>query len=254
VVVNRPITFTAQIGTGTNVSYTWSYGDSAGAAGRVVSHTFGAVGVYTVVVTATNPLTVVTAAKQIRVLPPPLTGAAAANNGPKLVGTPVSLGVVVSGSTGVTYTWNFGDGGTGNGITTTHSYTRSGIYTATVTVANPTNAVRATTQVWVGDVLVDVKDNEFSPALITIPAGGWVVWVLREGTHSVTADDGSFAQPRGHDWPPFARQFETAGYYRYYCDVHGDEGGVGMAGVVNVEGPVRRFLPNLRQDSETGTD
>lgn len=254
VIIDRTLIFTAQISTGTNVSYIWRYGDGEVGTGRVVSHSFDAVGGYRVVVTATNPLTTAAAAKNIRVLPRPLTGATASNDGPKLAGAPVHFSAVVSGGVGITFTWDFGDGQTGSGVTTTHSYPRSGIYTATVTAANPTNQVSATTRVLVGDALVTVLENEFSPRLVTVPAGGWVVWRLAAGTHSVTADDGSFAQPRGDDWPPFAHRFDGAGIHRYYSDVLGAPGGVGMAGVVNVEGPLRRFLPSLQHTPATATD
>ncbi|MEJ5311578.1 MAG: PKD domain-containing protein [Anaerolineae bacterium] len=44
-----------------NVTYTWDFGDGATGAGTLVTHTYPAVGVFTAIVTATNPASVLTA-------------------------------------------------------------------------------------------------------------------------------------------------------------------------------------------------
>jgi plastocyanin len=249
VVVGRPLTFTAQISTGTNVTYAWALGDGAVAFGNPITHAYALTGVYRVVVTATNPITLpvayLTATARIQVLPLPISGASAYNDGPQVVGTEVGFTARLSDSVATSSTWDFGDGQVGSGLTTTHAYTASGSFTATVRVTNGTNTVTATTQVWIGDAVVDVLANEFAPRAVAIPVGGYVVWVLRAGTHSVTADDGSFVQPRGDDWPPFVQRFAQAGVYRYYSDVAGAPNGVGMAGTIHVQGAQRQFLPSL---------
>lgn len=161
-------------------------------------------------------------------------GLRAVNDGPKAVGEPVNFTATITNGTGVTYTWNFGDGNTGSGASPTHAYAEAGIYTATVVARNNTSSMFATTTVYIGDAVVEVRNNEFIPAEVTVPVGGTVVWVLREGTHSVTADDGAFEQPLGANWLPFILTFNTAGEYSYYCSAHGAPGGVGMSGRVHV--------------------
>jgi hypothetical protein len=47
-------TFTATVEAGTNISYTWDFGDDFTASGAVVTHTYAAAGVYTATVTASN--------------------------------------------------------------------------------------------------------------------------------------------------------------------------------------------------------
>jgi plastocyanin len=141
-------------------------------------------------------------------------------------------------------------------MTTTHTYTQSGIYTATVLATNATNSMSATTTVFVGDAVVAVTSNAFTPRDVTIPVGGKVVWVLRQGFHSVTADDDSFEQPAGGSWPPYIHTFPAAGVNPYYCSIHGAAGGNGMAGSVTVgsgEPPQedkKLLLPNIRNSKE----
>jgi hypothetical protein len=53
---DQNVAFTAVITAGTNVSYTWDFGDGESATGQTTTHTYDALGVYTVSVTATNPL------------------------------------------------------------------------------------------------------------------------------------------------------------------------------------------------------
>lgn len=57
--------FTASVGSGTNVTFAWAFGDGAGATGATQTHTYGAAGVYTAVVTATNSRGAATASVQI---------------------------------------------------------------------------------------------------------------------------------------------------------------------------------------------
>jgi len=62
-------TLTATITAGSNVSYTWSFGDDTTGSGAVVTHTYPAVGVYTAVVTASNSVSVLTATTTVTVSP-----------------------------------------------------------------------------------------------------------------------------------------------------------------------------------------
>ena len=87
----------------------------------------------------------------------------------------------------------------------------------------------------------------FSPANLTIQVGDTVTWINRGGRHNVAADDGSFRCANGCDgaggngspstdgWS-FSLTFNDPGMIRYFCEVHGRVNGVGMSGILTVEG------------------
>jgi plastocyanin len=80
--------------------------------------------------------------------------------------------------------------------------------------------------------------NEFSPPSVSVAEGETVTWTNGGGEHNVAFDDGSFTAPM----PPSAsmwmvsRTFNQTGTFRYYCQIHGGSGGMGMSGTVTVTG------------------
>jgi plastocyanin len=85
-------------------------------------------------------------------------------------------------------------------------------------------------------VVVGGTSNVFTPATVTVNRGGTVTWNNAGGLHNVHFDDDSFIQPAtpsSSAWTA-SRTFNTAGSFRYYCEVHGGPGGVGMSGTVVV--------------------
>jgi plastocyanin len=94
---------------------------------------------------------------------------------------------------------------------------------------------------------VRVVDNRFEPAELTIEAGDTVTWT-NEGSnrHNVNADDDSFrcsegCESEGGNGDPSRASwtveltFDEPGEIPYHCDLHGSEGGVGMAGTITVK-------------------
>jgi plastocyanin len=81
---------------------------------------------------------------------------------------------------------------------------------------------------------VTLSNNKFEPKALTVKAGSEVIWENKEGTHNVTADDGSWASPTLAAGQTFSHKFDKPGKYPYYCTFHGAKGGHNMAGVVNV--------------------
>jgi hypothetical protein len=76
-VLGSATTLSATITGGSNVTYAWNFGDGATGTGQVVTHIYPATGIYTAVVTATNPISTATATTTISVI--------AANQAPNAV-------------------------------------------------------------------------------------------------------------------------------------------------------------------------
>jgi plastocyanin len=80
------------------------------------------------------------------------------------------------------------------------------------------------------------SDNTFVPNPVTVTVGEKVTWSNSGGTHNVHFDDNSFVQPMMVASTPWSvsRTFTTTGSFRYYCELHGAQGGIGMSGTVTV--------------------
>lgn len=79
-------------------------------------------------------------------------------------------------------------------------------------------------------------DNTFMPDPVTVTVGEKVTWNNGGGTHNVHFDDNSFVQPPSVDSTAWSvsRTFTATGSFRFYCELHGAQGGVGMSGTVIV--------------------
>ncbi|MCL4264758.1 MAG: VCBS repeat-containing protein [Anaerolineae bacterium] len=145
--------FTAVVGSGTNVNFTWDFGDGATGTGPLVTHQFPQVGSYTAIVTATNSVNSLTATTMVTITSDvPISNLIVSNSSPTLFGEETVFSATVQGGTGVTFIWDYGDGLTGSGAFVSHTYADTGIYTATVTATNSANTLTATTIVTVTDI------------------------------------------------------------------------------------------------------
>lgn len=71
----------------------------------------------------------------------------------------------------------------------------------------------------------------WSPAQVTITAGGKVTWTW-DGSlpHNVAAKDKSWTSGEANNKDEFVKTFDAAGTYDFLCEVHG----AGMSGTVTV--------------------
>ena len=90
-----------------------------------------------------------------------------------------------------------------------------------------------------GKVTVKIRNFEFEPKELNIPAGTAVEWVDETGRHSVEADDGSFKSEIMTAAGKFEHRFDKPGSYPYFCGLHGEMGGKEMAGVIKVTPPAK---------------
>jgi plastocyanin len=87
-----------------------------------------------------------------------------------------------------------------------------------------------------GTVTVNLKDFEFVPKELTVKKGTVVTFVNQDrAKHTVTADDRKFASGDLPSGKSFTMTFNDPGTFPYYCEFHGDKGGVDMSGKITVQ-------------------
>ncbi len=145
-VAGAPVSFDAAASAdpdGSIVSYTWSFGDGGSGSGPTTTHTYASHGTYTAQLTVTdNDGASDTTTSSVSVSSPanqPPTAAFSLSPTSPVAGAPVSFDAAASADPDgsiVSYIWSFGDGGSGSGPTTTHTYASPGTYTAQLTVTD----------------------------------------------------------------------------------------------------------------------
>jgi len=138
---------TANVTAGNNVSYAWNFGDGTTGNGRVIYHTYPAAGNYSAIVTATNTVSSATDTTEVNIFIVPIAGLTASNDSPTPQDSITTLTATVTAGSRVNYSWDFGDGTTGNGGVVTHTYPAAGNYTAIVTATNAVSTLTDTTNV-----------------------------------------------------------------------------------------------------------
>jgi PKD repeat protein len=161
-IIGNATTLGATVAAGSLVNYTWAFGDGDMGSGAVIAHTYPDVGIYTAVVTASNPINSVSTTTVVTITDAPITGLSAANNSPTNIGSSTNLMASVTSGTNINYTWDFGDGTTGSGANTSHTYPDIGMYTAVVTASNSVSTLTATTDVNIIDIAITglTADND----------------------------------------------------------------------------------------------
>lgn len=79
-------------------------------------------------------------------------GLTAVADSPTLDTLPVNFTASVASGSGVSYSWEFGDGTAGSGRITDHIYPAPGVYTATVTASNSVNSLQASVTVTITEL------------------------------------------------------------------------------------------------------
>jgi PKD repeat protein len=146
----------ASVTGGSNVSYSWTFGDGSSGSGAAPAHTYPAAGTFTATVTAANPVGSQVASTVVIIEEPPaaddpITGLSVSNDGPTDLNNPITLTASVTGGTNINYDWNLGDGSfiSDDGAVISHTYSTSGTFTVLVTATNSISSASATTEVTV---------------------------------------------------------------------------------------------------------
>ena len=142
----------ATISAGDNVSYAWNFGDGSplDSSGANVSHSYGAVGSYTAIVTASNSVSSQSATTTVTITDvPPL--ASFTSSSPDQLGQVTSFSNTSTGSN-LSYDWNFGDGNSSTEPSPIHTYGLTGTYTVTLTASNSADTDSTSALVTITDV------------------------------------------------------------------------------------------------------
>lgn len=118
-------------------TWSWDFGDGATSTQQEPSHTYTTPGSYDVTLTTTNEAGSSTQSKTgfVTVFTPVVASFTAS---PTSGTAPVTVNFDASATTGATtYTWDFGDGAGDTGVTTSHTYSSAGSFTATLTAVGP---------------------------------------------------------------------------------------------------------------------
>jgi len=125
---------------GANLTYNWSFGDGATSTAANPSHSYASDGTFTVRLTvsdgtnsATAPDIVIAVGNQA---PTATAGANTLSGPPPLAVTFSSAGSSDPEGATLTYSWNFGDGGTSTLANPSHTYSTLGTYPVTLTVSD----------------------------------------------------------------------------------------------------------------------
>jgi arylsulfatase A-like enzyme len=193
---------------GSIASIDWDFGDgtTAPAGGATISHTYTTPGTYTVTATVTDDRGVASPISQ-----PVTTGVP--NVPPTAAFTPTVNGAQIdfdasasSDSDGsiVDYSWDFGDGTTGYGVTASHTYSTYGDYLVRLTVTDDYGALTTTSQLVTPNIPDQLPIASFTvsksgrtvnlDASASYDPDGVIVdiqWDFGDGTVVDTAGDGS---------------------------------------------------------------
>lgn len=157
---------------GLPINYTWDFGDASPVQnGASVSHKFSAPGSYTVKVTMSDGVKMVTSTVNaiVNPAPPVFDSAPAATPNPAGVSQTITFSAPSHGfGDSLVVTWNFGDGTSTTGDTVTHSYLAPGMYPVIVTLYDGVNMSAASLFVTVNPTRIgfgiDTDGDGFSDA------------------------------------------------------------------------------------------
>ena len=175
---------------GAGLAYNWSFGDGVTAQGSNPSHTYSSAGNYTVTLTATDACgTSNSTTTTLIVCPNVILGFSSTSNNNTFTFTaiPSNLG---------NYQWDFGDGTSGVGLTTNHTYAAGGSYTVVLTAVDACGSLWSDTSVvstcppLLGNFTFTIASSGANGMLVqffaTVSGASSLIWNWGDGTQTIT--------------------------------------------------------------------
>lgn len=137
--VNQDIFFNASTTTISGATFAWDFGDGSTATGVTTTKRYPRAGTYTITLRATNNVGQSAATSRsvtVSATSSQVTASFTFSPSSPAISQPVFFNASTSRPENGTYSWNFGDGSTGTGVTPVHDYDVAGTYTVTLTVSN----------------------------------------------------------------------------------------------------------------------
>lgn len=200
-VVSGTVPFTANFSgtnsTGSISSYQWSFGDGTTGSGATASHSFTSAGTYTATLTVTDSMGLtssasiaITATAPVVLIPPTavIATSTAAGPAPLTVAFDGSGSTAASGSSIASYAWDFDNGSTASGATSSHSFTAAGTYTATLTVTDNKGLTSSASTPIVVSTPVQVNKAPTAVISATPTSGASPLTATFDGSASTDAD------------------------------------------------------------------
>jgi len=182
--VFTPVTFTNT--SSTHISSSWSFGDGGSSTADNGTHTYSAPGTYTVTLVVFDGHCYDTVSNTITILPEP-TGTFSWTPTNPCPG-PATISFSGTGPTGATYSWLFGDGGTGTGANPSHTYGGDGADSIKMVITDASGCKDTVTRV---DTLYNLV-FDFSHDMIT---SGCKPLTINFLTYDVTTSPDSSSHP-----------------------------------------------------------
>jgi len=150
-------------------SYGWDFGDGATSTLEdPLPHTYGTWGQYTITLVVNSGICTDTVTQQVEITPPvPTAGFIGAGEGC----APLTVSFTNTSLLGLSYQWNFGDGGTSTADHPTYTWNQPGTYVVSLTAFGPGGTVN--TAVKVDSIVVHPSANAFfvlQPEEVVVPS------------------------------------------------------------------------------------
>ena len=184
-IVGATVTFDASASNdpdGQIVTYAWDFGDSSPVgSGMVTSHAYAGAGTYLTRLTVTDNESFTASASRLVTIQTPPPGpqppvarfnVTPSTVDPQALVTFDATSSYATNATIVSYAWKFGDSSLGTGATTTHAYSRSGLFTVTLNVtSNQSLSSTAVHQVVVRNLAPKILSSAPGAGSVTVTVG-----------------------------------------------------------------------------------